>query len=139
MVGILVFVHEFDHLICAKRAGMLVREFAIGFGHKILSFYKNESHYAIRLLPIGGYVRVAGEDPEVIELRPGHHVGREFNSDSEVEKIIVNNKSKHPNARVIEVERVDLNHDLIIEGYELDKKIGRASCRERVKKAEVAA
>src|SRR5690625_5051392 len=56
-----------------------------------------------------------------LELRPGHHVGLEFNSDSEVEKIIVNNKSKHPNARVIEVERVDLNHDLIIEGYELDK------------------
>ncbi|HLS35358.1 MAG TPA: RIP metalloprotease RseP [Bacillota bacterium] len=121
MFGLLVFVHEFGHLIFAKRAGMLVREFAIGFGPKILSFYKNETHYTIRLLPIGGYVRVAGEDPEIIELRPGHHVGLEFNSDSEVEKIIVNNKSKHPNARVIEVERVDLNHDLIIEGYELDK------------------
>src|SRR5690625_6036022 len=86
MFGLLVFVHEFGHLIFAKRAGMLVREFAIGFGPKILSFYKNETHYTIRLLPIGGYVRVAGEDPEIIELRPGHHVGLEFNSDRDDRK-----------------------------------------------------
>lgn len=120
MFGLLVFVHEFGHLIFAKRAGMLVREFAIGFGPKVFSFYKNETNYTIRILPIGGYVRVAGEDPEIIELRPGHHIGLEFNENEQVTKIIVNNKSKHPNARVIEVERVDLDHDLIIEGYELD-------------------
>lgn len=120
MFGLLVFVHEFGHLIFAKRAGMLVREFAIGMGPKILSFHKNETDYTVRILPIGGYVRVAGEDPEIIELRPGHHIGLEFNEEGEVVRIIVNNKSKHPNARVIEVEHVDLDHKLIIEGYELD-------------------
>lgn len=120
MFGLLVSIHELGHLIFAKRAGMLAREFAIGFGPKIFAFTKNETVYTIRLLPIGGYVRVAGEDPEIIELKPGHHVGLEFNDDGKVNKIIVNNKSKHPNARVLEVEHVDLDHDLIIEGYELD-------------------
>ncbi|SEB02745.1 regulator of sigma E protease [Thalassobacillus cyri] len=121
MFGVLVFVHEWGHLIFAKRAGMLAREFAIGFGPKIFAFTKNETLYTIRLLPVGGYVRVAGEDPEIIELKAGHHVGLEFNDQGKVNKIIVNNKSKHPNARVIEVERADLDHRLLIEGYELDE------------------
>lgn len=120
MFGVLVSIHEWGHLIFAKRAGMLVREFAIGFGPKILSFTKNETLYTIRLIPAGGYVRVAGDDPEIVELKPGHHIGLEFNDKGKVEKIIVNNKSKHPNARVIEVEKVDLDHQLYIEGYELD-------------------
>lgn len=118
MFGLLVFVHEFGHLIFAKRAGMLAREFAIGFGPKIFMFTKNETLYTIRLLPIGGYVRVAGDDPEIVEIRPGHHIGLEFNEDGKVDKIIVNNKSKHPNAREIEVSFCDLDHQLKIEGYE---------------------
>src|SRR5699024_10549257 len=121
MFGLLVFIHECGHLIFAKRAGMLAREFAIGFGPKVFSFTRNETLYTIRLLPIGGYVRVAGEDPEIIDLKPGHHIGLEFNTDGKVSKIIVNNKVKHPNARVIEVERVDLDHDLRINGYEVDE------------------
>src|SRR5699024_5518988 len=88
-------------------------------GTKVFSFTRNETLYTIRLIPAGGYVRVAGEDPGIIELKPGHHIGVEFNEDNKVNKIIVNNKDKHPNARVIEVERVDLDHDLIIEGYAL--------------------
>src|SRR5690625_4217486 len=121
MFGLLVFVHEFGHLIVAKRTGMLAREFAIGFGPKILSFTKNETVYTIRLLPVGGYVRVAGDDPEIVELKPGHHVGLEFNQQGKVNKIIVNNKAKHPNARVIEVEHADLDHRMVIEGYEIDE------------------
>lgn len=119
MFGLLVFVHEWGHLIFAKRAGMLAREFAIGFGPKIFSFVKNETLYTIRLIPAGGYVRVAGDDPEIIEIKPGHHIGLEFNDQGKVNKIIVNNKDKYPNARVVEVERVDLDHELIIEGYEI--------------------
>ncbi|WP_217585575.1 RIP metalloprotease RseP [Lentibacillus saliphilus] len=121
MFGLLVFIHELGHLIFAKRAGMLAREFAIGFGPKMFSFTKNETLYTIRLLPIGGYVRVAGEDPEIIDLKPGHHIGLEFNDVGNVNKIIVNNKAKHPNARVIEVNQADLNHQLRITGYEPDE------------------
>src|SRR5699024_3738256 len=88
MFGLLVSVHEWGHLIFAKRAGMLAREFAIGFGPKIFSFTKNETLYTIRLIPAGGYVRVAGDDPEIIELKPGHHIGLEFNDEDKVNRII---------------------------------------------------
>jgi len=121
MFGLLVFIHEFGHLIFAKRAGMLAREFAIGFGPKVFAFTKNETVYTIRLLPIGGYVRVAGEDPEIVELKPGQHIGLEFNEKDKVSKIIVNHKSKHPDARVIEVEHADLDQELVIRGYEPDE------------------
>jgi len=119
MFGLLVSVHEWGHLIFAKRAGMLAREFAIGFGPKIFSTTKNETLYTVRLLPIGGYVRVAGDDPEIIELKPGHHIGLEFNDAGKVKQIIVNNKDKHQNAHLIEVESIDLDHELYIAGYEI--------------------
>src|SRR5699024_5803304 len=71
------------------------------------------------LVPAGGYVRVAGDDPEIIDIKPGHQIGLEFHESVKVDKIIVNNKDKHPNAREIEVEKVDSAHDLAIEGYEI--------------------
>ncbi|WP_174735042.1 RIP metalloprotease RseP [Mesobacillus harenae] len=116
--GALVFFHELGHLIFAKRAGILCREFAIGFGPKIFSHKKNETTYTVRLLPIGGFVRMAGEDPEMTEIKPGYRIGLLFNDDNTVSKIIINNKEKFPNARVIEVELADIEHDLFIKGYE---------------------
>ncbi|WP_017471919.1 RIP metalloprotease RseP [Amphibacillus jilinensis] len=116
MFGLLVFVHEFGHFVFAKKAGMLVREFAIGFGPKIFSIKKSETLYTVRILPMGGYVRVAGEDPEIVELKPGQHIGLTYNAEQKVNKIIVNNKDKHPTAQVIEVESADLVHDLTIKG-----------------------
>lgn len=120
MFGLLVFIHELGHLIFAKRAGMLAREFAIGFGPKIFSHRKDETLYTIRMLPIGGYVRVAGDDPEIVELKPGYHIGIEFNEQNKVNKIIVNNKSNHPNAKVVEVEQIDLDHDLTLLCHDLN-------------------
>lgn len=114
------FIHELGHLIFAKRAGMLAREFAIGFGPKIFSHRKDETLYTIRMLPIGGYVRVAGDDPEIVELKPGYHIGIEFNEQNKVNKIIVNNKSNHPNAKVVEVEQIDLDHDLTLLCHDLN-------------------
>ena len=71
-------------LLPAKRAGILCREFAIGFGPKIFTFKKGETVYTIRLLPLGGFVRMAGEDPEMIELKPGQRVGLLFNDQNKV-------------------------------------------------------
>ncbi|MBT2755980.1 RIP metalloprotease RseP [Mesobacillus foraminis] len=116
--GALVFFHELGHLIFAKRAGILCREFAIGFGPKVFSHKKNETTYTIRLLPIGGFVRMAGEDPEMIEIKPGHRVGLLFDKNEHVNKIILNNKDKYPNAVVVEVEQADIEHSLFIKGYE---------------------
>ncbi|WP_456275464.1 RIP metalloprotease RseP [Bacillus sp. AK128] len=119
--GALVFFHELGHLVFAKRAGILCREFAIGFGPKVFSFKRDETIYTIRLLPIGGFVRMAGEDPETIDVKPGYHVGLILNNANEVIKIILNNKDKFPNARVIEVEKADLDKELYIAGYEQDE------------------
>lgn len=116
--GALVFFHELGHLVFAKRAGILCREFAIGFGPKVFSFKKDETVYTIRLLPIGGFVRMAGEDPETIELKPGYQIGLLLNDADQVTKIILNNKDKYPNARVIEVENADLEKQLFISGFE---------------------
>lgn len=116
--GALVFFHELGHLVFAKRAGILCREFAIGFGPKIFSFKKNETVYTIRLLPLGGFVRMAGEDPEVIEVKPGYNIGLLFDHDGKVNKIILNNKNKYPDAKIVEVEHVDLEHELFISGFD---------------------
>jgi len=116
--GALVFFHELGHLIFAKRAGILCREFAIGFGPKVFSFKKGETLYTIRLLPLGGFVRMAGEDPEMIEVRPGQVVGLQFTPEGKVHKILLNNRDKYPNVKVIEVEEADLEHGMFITGYE---------------------
>lgn len=115
--GALVFFHELGHLIFAKRAGILCREFAIGMGPKILSFKKNETVYTIRLLPIGGYVRMAGEDAEFFKLKSGQRAGLVFNDQEEVVKIHTSNKGLDNDARVIEVDYSDLEHQMIIRGF----------------------
>ncbi|CAH2213985.1 RIP metalloprotease RseP [Tepidibacter aestuarii] len=67
--GILVLFHEFGHFIVAKKAGVKVHEFAIGMGPKIYAYKGYETEYSIRLLPIGGYVRMEGEDEESTDPR----------------------------------------------------------------------
>ncbi|WP_100330945.1 RIP metalloprotease RseP [Bacillus xiapuensis] len=116
--GALVFFHELGHFIFAKRAGILCREFAIGLGPKVFYHRKGETTYTLRLLPLGGYVRMAGQDPEMVDLKAGHRIGVLFNEKEEIVKIIVNGKDRYPEARVIEVEQADLEHQLTIRGYE---------------------
>lgn len=60
----LVTIHEFGHFIVAKRAGVLVPRFAIGFGPPLWKFVRGETEYSIRLFPIGGYVQLSGEIPQ---------------------------------------------------------------------------
>lgn len=62
--GLLIATHEFGHFITAKLSGVKVLEFAIGMGPKLFSFNKKETQYTLRLLPIGGYVKMLGEDGE---------------------------------------------------------------------------
>ena len=68
--GILVIVHEFGHLYFAKKAGILVREFSIGMGPKIFSHFDKEgTAYTFRILPLGGYVRMAGWGDDTTEIK----------------------------------------------------------------------
>jgi len=67
--GILVMIHELGHFTVAKLVGIKVHEFAIGMGPKLIQFRKGETSYSIRALPIGGYVRMEGEDEKSDDLR----------------------------------------------------------------------
>ncbi len=64
MFGLIIFAHESGHLITAKKCGIYVEEFAVGMGPKLFSFKKGETQYSLRLLPIGGYCKMPGEDGE---------------------------------------------------------------------------
>lgn len=116
--GSLVFFHELGHFIFAKRAGIMVREFAIGFGPKIIGLTKGETLYTLRLLPLGGYVRMAGEDMDRVELQPGFRVGLVLNRKEEVTKIVLNQNKQLPDMLFLETERSDLEKGLWIEGYD---------------------
>ncbi len=61
---LLIFIHEFGHFFTAKLSGMTVHEFSIGMGPKLFGFAKKETNYSLRILPLGGYVRLEGEDGE---------------------------------------------------------------------------
>lgn len=62
--GIVIAIHEFGHFIVAKKAGVKVHEFALGMGPKLFQIKKGETEYTLRLLPIGGYVKMEGEDED---------------------------------------------------------------------------
>ncbi len=64
ILSALVFVHELGHFLVAKKNGIRVDEFAIGFPPKLFSIKKGETTYAINLLPLGGYVKIFGENPD---------------------------------------------------------------------------
>jgi RIP metalloprotease RseP len=66
VLGVLVFVHELGHFLVAKYFGVGVLEFAIGFGRVLTRFQFGETTYSIRLIPLGGFVRMAGDDPTMV-------------------------------------------------------------------------
>jgi regulator of sigma E protease len=111
---VLVTIHEWGHFYFAKRAGILVREFAIGFGPKLFSYKKGETRYTLRLLPIGGFVRMAGEDPEIVQVNPGQTVAIRLNSEEQVTHLYLDQLDAR--AHVIQgvVENIDLERELIL-------------------------
>lgn len=111
---VLVSIHEWGHFYFAKRAGILVREFAIGFGPKLFSHKKGETRYTLRLLPFGGYCRMAGEDPEVVEAQVGQTIAVELNKQGKIGKIYLDQLDRR--AHVIQgvIEAIDLEKELFI-------------------------
>lgn len=67
--GLIVTVHEFGHFICAKLSGIRVLEFSVGMGPKLLQKKKGETAYSLRLLPVGGYCAMEGEDADTDDER----------------------------------------------------------------------
>jgi len=70
VLGVLIFVHELGHFLAARRVGIRVLTFSLGFGPKILKFTRGDTEYCISAIPLGGYVKMAGESPE--DPRAGH-------------------------------------------------------------------
>ena len=64
VLGVLIFVHELGHFLMARRIGVRVLTFSLGFGPKILSFRRGDTEYRVSAIPLGGYVKMAGENPE---------------------------------------------------------------------------
>ncbi len=69
--GLLVLVHELGHFITAKLTGMRVSEFAIGFGPKLLWKKSGETEYSVRAIPLGGFNKIDGMDPEEVQDERG--------------------------------------------------------------------
>jgi len=63
IIAVLILFHETGHFLAARRIGIPVYEFSIGFGYKIISWRKDGVDYSIRIFPLGGFVRMAGEEP----------------------------------------------------------------------------
>jgi regulator of sigma E protease len=63
ILGFMILIHEFGHYAVAKMLGVRVEQFAIGFGKRLLGFRRGETDYRINLLPLGGYVKMSGENP----------------------------------------------------------------------------
>ncbi len=64
VLGVLIFVHELGHFLMARRIGVRVLTFSLGFGPKILTVKRGDTEYCISAIPLGGYVKMAGENPE---------------------------------------------------------------------------
>src|SRR5215216_5128459 len=64
VLGVLVFVHELGHFLMAKRIGVRVLKFQLGFNPTVVSFTRGGTEYGIGAVPLGGYVKMAGENPD---------------------------------------------------------------------------
>ncbi len=97
VLGVLVFFHEFGHFITAKKSGIRVEEFALGFGPKLLSRKKGETVYSIRVIPLGGFCNMTGEFPpdedaseeEIKIYEETKNMGRTFNQKSALKRFAV--------------------------------------------------
>ena len=120
--GIIVVVHEFGHFYFAKKSGILVREFAIGMGPKIFAHIgKDGTAYTIRILPLGGYVRMAGWGDDTTEIKTGTPVSLSLTDDGKVKRINLSGKKLDQTALPMQVTQFDFEDKLFIRGLVLEE------------------
>ncbi len=66
-LGVIIVVHEAGHLLVAKAFGVRVLTFSVGFGRRLWGFKRGETEYRVSPVPLGGYVRLGGENPEEVD------------------------------------------------------------------------
>ena len=116
--GIIVCVHEYGHLYFAKKSGILVREFSIGMGPKIYAHQaKDGTVYTIRILPLGGYVRMAGWGEDETDIQTGAPVSLTLDPESlRVTRISLSEKVQFEHALPMLVTSYDFERELSITG-----------------------
>ncbi|WP_449454010.1 RIP metalloprotease RseP [Streptococcus suis] len=120
--GVIVVVHEFGHFYFAKKAGILVREFAIGMGPKIFAHTgKDGTLYTIRILPLGGYVRMAGWGEDKTEIKIGSPASLSLNESGVVTRINLSGKQLDSLSLPMNVTSFDFEEKLEITGLVLEE------------------
>ncbi|HFR3332841.1 TPA: RIP metalloprotease RseP [Streptococcus suis] len=120
--GVIVVVHEFGHFYFAKKAGILVREFAIGMGPKIFAHTgKDGTLYTIRILPLGGYVRMAGWGEDKTEIKTGSPASLSLNEAGVVTRINLSGKQLDSLSLPMNVTSFDFEEKLEITGLVLEE------------------
>jgi regulator of sigma E protease len=120
--GVIVVVHEFGHFYFAKKAGILVREFAIGMGPKIFAHTgKDGTLYTIRILPLGGYVRMAGWGEDKTEIKTGTPASLTLNEAGVVTRINLTGKQLDNLSLPMNVTSFDFEEKLEITGLVLEE------------------
>ena len=84
VLGIMVLVHETGHFITAKLCGIRVEVFSIGFGKRLFGFKRGDTDYRVSLLPLGGYVKMAGDNPGEHATDPG-----DFNAHPRWQRVLI--------------------------------------------------
>ena len=119
---VVVTIHEFGHFIVAKKSGILCQEFAIGMGLKIFHKKIGETNFTIRLLPLGGYVKMPdnvfdfNNDVSMYDLKKGMNIRLKLDKEDKVEKIILD-ESNDMELLPIHLEDFDLTEKLFIRGF----------------------
>jgi len=119
---VVVTIHEFGHFIVAKKSGILCQEFAIGMGPKIFHKKIGETNFTIRLLPLGGYVKMPdnvfdfNNDVSMYDLKKGMNIRLKLDKEDKVEKIILD-ESNDTELLPIHLEDFDLTEKLFIRGF----------------------
>lgn len=120
--GVIVVVHEFGHFYFAKKSGILVREFAIGMGPKIFAHTgKDGTLYTIRILPLGGYVRMAGWGEDKTEIKTGTPASLSLNEAGVVTRINLTGKQLDNLSLPMNVTSFDFEEKLEITGLVLEE------------------
>jgi len=120
--GVIVVVHEFGHFYFAKKAGILVREFAIGMGPKIFAHTgKDGTLYTIRILPLGGYVRMAGWGEDKTEIKTGTPASLSLNEAGVVTRVNLTGKQLDNLSLPMNVTSFDFEEKLEITGLVLEE------------------
>lgn len=130
---LIVSIHELGHFLLAKKAGILIHEYSIGMGPVLYKKKKGETYYSLRVLPLGGYVAMSGEDRENHLLKKGQTIGLVKNESGIVTEILLDQSVKKPEiiGNVVSFDLfgkdmaplfIELEHEGVTTRYEVDRK-----------------